>query len=184
MKPYHLIYAVVLFALGAVALSRDGWVMFGVTLWILGAVTSVWVVVTGFWHERAEYLDSLSDVLHEVKDVDLDKMAALGISKIEPSRKVIVDLHEGTRSRHFDLPVSPVKLQPLARGLLSGRPFSERNWSELLSSSEFRALRATLKSKGLIVPVSEKDARQGYILTDTGQALMRDLLPSPIVGDE
>lgn len=179
MKPSHLFYPVLLFAVGAWAMLHDGWFWFGVIMWILGAVATAWIVIGGMWAERAKYYDSVSDVLHEVKDVDLEKMAALGLSSQEIKESVKIDLHEGTRSRHFDLPVSAVKLQPLASGLLNGQPFSERRWANLLSASEFRSLRQVMRQRGLIEPVSDKDARQGFVLTAAGRELMANLIPSP-----
>lgn len=179
MKPIHLIYPVGLFALGAWAMFHPGWVWFGVIMWILGALSTAWLFITGFWSERARYYDSVADALRYAREVDLEKMAALGLSANDVNESIHVDMHEGTRSRHFDLPVSAVKLQPLARGLLNGQPFSERRWAQLLSASEFRALRTSLRSKGLIQPISDKDTRQGFTLTDAGRELMQSLLPSP-----
>jgi hypothetical protein len=97
---------------------------------------------------------------------------------------VRVDLLEGTRSRHFVLPVSPSKLKPLAVGLLAGRSFSERSWSNLLTSSEFRNLRSVMREKGLVVPISDLDPRQGFQLTQSGREVLEQLLiPSPSVKD-
>jgi len=71
----------------------------------------------------------------------------------------------------------------LASALLEGQPFSEKRWvvdGKLLSSSEFRSLRAVMKEKGLIVPVSDKDNRQGFVLTDAGRDTLQSFCsPTP-----
>ena len=181
MKPIHLFYPIVLFALGSVSMLNDGWMYFGLVMWLLGFVSTAWIVIVGFWSERVKYLDSLSDVLHEVRDVDFDKLSCLGLSPV--SDLVRIDLLEGTRSRHFVLPVSPSKLKPLAVGLLAGRAFSERGWSNLLTSSEFRNLRSVMREKGLVVPISDLDPRQGFQLTQSGRDVLEQLLiPSPSGG--
>ena len=181
MKPYHLFWSVLFFALGVVTVLNETWRIFGYVMWAIGFTVWMWIVIAGLWDARALYLDSLAHVLRYSKDVDIDKMIALELAS-HPDQlkgKVHVDLHEGYKSTHFDLPVSPAKLQVLASGLLSGRPFAERPWKTVFSSNEFRTLRGVMKDKGLIVPVSEKDARQGYTLSDAGRKFMRDVLPHP-----
>ena len=181
MKPYHLLWSVFFFALGVVAVLNETWRVFGYAMWAVGFSVWAWVVIAGFWDARSLYLDSLSNVLRHSKDVDIDKLVALNLASKSDDLKseVHVDLYQGNKSTHFDLPVSPAKLQVLASGLLSGRPFAERPWQTVFSSNEFRTLRGVMKDKGLIVPVSEKDARQGYVLSEAGRQFMRDLLPHP-----
>jgi predicted transcriptional regulator len=184
MKPIHLIYPVILFALGTWGLSRPGWEWFGIALWILGGIATSWIVMADLIERRARYNDTITDMLNAASKNDLDKLAALGLKSTDVKESVNVNITEGTRSRHFDLPVSAVKLQPLAAGLLNGQPFSERRWASLLTASEFRTLRQAMRHKGLIEQVSERDPRQGYTLTQAGRELMTQLLPSPPPGRE
>lgn len=167
-RPWHVIFPLGLFALGSVAVGwGDGWSLFGVFCYIVAVSVTGWIVYAGMCDAYARYVSSLPEKLDDDHPV-------------EPVQNLRVDLYEGSSSRHFDLPVSSVKLQPLAQGLLNGRPFSERTWSELFSSSEFRALRQALRAKELIEPVSDKDPRQGFRLTPSGRELMTSLLPHPI----
>lgn len=179
MKPVHLFYPSMLFAVGAWSMFYDGWMWFGVVMWIVGAVATGWIAIGGVWSERANYYDSLADVLRQAQGVDLDKMAALGLSTTEVMDRIQVDMYQGTRSQHFSFPLSAVKLKPLAEGLLNGQPFSERRWAQLLTATEFRSLRSTMLNKGLIQPVSDKDHRQGFMLTDHGRELLKAVISSP-----
>jgi len=181
-RPFHLVFPVLLFALGAWAFLRPGWELFGLLSWIVGALAVFWIVVSGIWSDRARYNDSLADLLEASSKVDLDKMAALGLKCDDVKESVNVSLFEGSRSRHFDLPASSVKLRSLALGLLNGQPFSEKRWvidGRLFSASEFRSLRLAMRSRGLIEPVNDKDNRQGFSLTDAGRELLKSLVSSP-----
>lgn len=80
-------------------------------------------------------------------------------------------------TKRFDLPLSEDELVSLARGLMTGVPFSEREWTgsgKLLSLSRFRELRSEMIRRGLLDLANGKDARQGYALTADGEAIMRD----------
>jgi len=174
-RPWHLIFSLLLFELGSVCVVSPGWVLFGWFTFLVAFCSMCWIVYAGLCDAYARYVgDSVSDVLppsfsspspHSDSDVT--------------NQSLRVDLYSGTRSQHFELPISSSKLRPLAEGLLNGRPFSERTWSSLLSSSEFRMLRQVLRTKELIEPVSDKDPRQGFRLTDAGRQLMSSVLPSP-----
>lgn len=80
------------------------------------------------------------------------------------------------QAKMINLPISESKLQTLAAGLMSGRPFSEREWAgsgKLMSSSEFRELRQEMIRRGLLEQANSKDPRQGYRLTVHGEAVMK-----------
>lgn len=83
---------------------------------------------------------------------------------------------------YFNLPCKPSQLRELAEGLLDGRPFTEREWTggngpfSSGGDGTFRRLRAELLKQGLIELASEKDARQGYVLTDDGAKFMTEVV--------
>lgn len=88
------------------------------------------------------------------------------------------------QTKMFDLPATEEQLSILAAGLLEGgRPFSEAEWcgaGKPFSLNEFRALRGEMIRRGLLGLRNGKDARQGYALTEDGQAVMEQFLaPSP-----
>jgi hypothetical protein len=181
-RPIHIVYPVALLAIGTRCFLSDDWRVLGVALWVLAGIVTLWIFIAGVMAERSRYWSSVADALEAASKNDINKLAALGFKHDDIPESIHVDMHEGTRSRHYDLPVSTIKLQPLAVGLLNGQPFAERRWAGdggLFSSDEFRKLRGVMRDRGLIEPVSDKDPRQGYQLTDAGRELMRELLPSP-----
>lgn len=176
-----LAWSILFFVMGAWCLMRDEKVMIwlGVSFWVIGWIVIGWIVIRDIIEKRARYMDSVADVIDASNKSDLEKLAALGFTNKAITENVRVELDEkksGTHStKYFDLPVSSVKLSPIAKAVLNGQPFTERRWSELLTSTEFRTLRGVLRDRGLIVPVSEKDARQGYEFTSSGIELLRAL---------
>lgn len=105
----------------------------------------------------------------------------------EPLPEIRVRI-ERVRDGHFSesvyrLPISQEQLEALASGLLRGVPFSERAWTgggKPFSLAEFRALRSELLRRSLLELANEKDARQGYTLTEEGRAVMEEAIaPSP-----
>lgn len=155
----------------------------GVSLWVLAWVIVVWVVIADIMDRRARYLDSMAEVLNASAKNDADKIAALGFTSQNIPESVKVEIRDNrdgaNNSKYFELPVSPVRLAPVARAVLEGQPFSERRWTGLggkLSSNEFRRLRDVMRQKKLIEPISEKDPRQGYRLTSSGLDVFRSLI--------
>lgn len=179
-KPIHVLFPLALFALGGRCLVFDDWLIFGVACWLVAILTLAWIVASGKNSDKCAYWESVAQALEASSKNDLEQLAALGFKPDGLPEAVHVNLYDNDHSsRHFDLPVSSVKLQPLAQGLLSGRAFTERGWTHLLGSDEFRRLRGVLREKKLIEPISDKDNRQGFRLTDAGKELMQSLLPSP-----
>jgi len=187
-RPWHLVFPLCLFALGSLSFTWNGWMLFGVVCYLVAFVSSGWIVIAGMWCAWSQYYDSVAGVLTASQKSDLDKMAALGLKFNDdfPDR-LRVDLYSGHQSRHFALPISPVKLRSLSIALLNGQPFSEKRWvgdGKLLSSSEFRKLSLVMRDERLIVPVSDKDNRQGFMLTDAGrQTLQSFCSPTPPLSD-
>lgn len=86
----------------------------------------------------------------------------------------------------YNLPGTIEQLTALAEGLLIGdMSLSERAWTgsgNPFSVSEFRSLRSELIRRGLVELASDKDARQGFILTVEGRECLSGFIeptPSP-----
>lgn len=160
MKPSHLIYPVGMFALGTWAMLHDDWIKFGVIMWILGAVSSAWVIVVGMWAARAEHWEKLGELLHEVKSIDNDKLKSLGL--LDEVTKIKTD--QDTNTHYYELPARPIQIRILAAGVLSGVPFSRREWAvkrDVFSQGEFVKLQDYCRRNGLIEPEGN-----GYKLSD------------------
>lgn len=147
----------------------DGW-KWGVAAFFL-SLAGVWVLRMTDWRKQA------------LKE-DWNGWGTGWDGEAEPETHVVrIQMQHVEQNGHinvtkqFDLPVNDDELRELASGLLLGRPFSEREWAgagKLLSSARFRDLRAVMIRRGLLELVSDKDPRQGYRLTEDGEAVMRD----------
>lgn len=177
-----VIQSLALFVLGSLVMTMTrgaAWLVVGAACWVMGAGVFVLAWLVEFWAERARYYESKAGLAAATHDMDLDRLAALGLIQHETRERVRVDVHQGTATRHFDLPVSLVKLRVVAQRLADGQPFTSRALADVLTDGEIRALRGAMRTRQLIEPVSDKDTRQGFTLTEAGRAVMASLLPSP-----
>ena len=137
------------------------------------------------WYQHQQHWFSLTK-LEEVTGLDINRDGVVGDpAQLPPERKVHVSLEEidsegGNHTRYFDLP-NESRMEELAIGLMiQHRPFTHREWSGaqgIFSDAEFRDLRRLLLQRGLIKPASEKDARQGFMLTLAGRKVLEQFLP-------
>ena len=102
-----------------------------------------------------------------------------------PTVKVIVsELAANGRlsgeSHYWTFPGTPSQLAELSRGLLEeNQPFSEKTWcgaGRPFSLNTFRELRAEFIKRGLVCLASQKDQRQGYILSLAGRHVLAGVL--------
>lgn len=148
----------------------------------IGLLTSlaVWLYSMRHWFNLTK--------LELLTGLDLDGSGGVGDAKPAPvssePQTVKVTLNRISEDGHFsgeyfDLPGTMDQMKLLADGLLNGTPFTEREWTgagKPYSAAGFRDLRKELVRRGLIELASEKDARQGYVLTDDGSQFMASLL--------
>lgn len=71
--------------------------------------------------------------------------------------------------KYPQLPVAPDKLRKIAKGVLAGRPFSEREWESVINSKQFRQLRNELVDAGLMAWKVDGAPQQGVTLTEDGR---------------
>jgi hypothetical protein len=180
-KPWHLLLPVVLFGAGAWCMKSTEIfvVVVGVMLWVVAWIIIGWVIYADISSRRIRYLETVADAIEAANKSDLDKLAALGFSSTSIEQKTSIELTDKrdglNNTYYFDLPVSAVKLQPLARGVLNGQPFSRRRWAELLTDTEFRSLHGVFRDRGFLVPVSDKDQRQGFTFTSDGRQFLEKI---------
>lgn len=175
MKPHHLIYPVILFALGVPGLMRaDTWFWFGVIMWVIGGVSLAWIVIGNMWVERANYFEKMGDLLHEAKDIDAEKLKALGmfdeVTKIETNKD--------TSTHYYELPARPVQIKILAAGVLSGVSFSRRAWAvkrDTFTQGEWLKLQDYCVRHGLI-----ERAGQGYKPSDELMQKLIEIVSPPL----
>jgi hypothetical protein len=117
------------------------------------------------------------------RDIDGGGIGVSPSSKLEP-RIVKVQISHIREGGHLqvdliNLPCMPSQLESLAVGLLNGVPFSEGAWSgngKLFSVMELGRMRTVMLARGLLKARSEKDARQGFELTEEGRKVMERAL--------
>lgn len=146
-----------------------------VTIWVIDRGWSIrWAVLIGAIGAAGTWLIMLRrwmDItrLEEITGLDLNRDGVIGEEvvikkiKLQASRYDEKGKYQG--SSFYDLPINEDQLIKLARGVVAGVPFSEREWTgegNPLSSGEFRRLRHAAIARGLLVMVSEKDPRQGF----------------------
>ncbi|MBI5933289.1 MAG: hypothetical protein HY867_06240 [Chloroflexi bacterium] len=145
-------------------------------------VTMAGLSLAGWWLyslKRWTRLTGPDPVQVQMRSVDHDgnpatpKIVRVQIDKVTENGHV-------KQTRMFDLPATEDQLSALAEGLLKqNRSFSEREWTGAgrpFSVDEFRKLRAEFIRRELVALKSEKDARQGYTLTDDGKAVLEQFL--------
>jgi hypothetical protein len=106
-------------------------------------------------------------------------------SRQPPTVKVIVselraDGSESGQAHYWTFPGTPGQLLELSRGLLEeNQPFTERAWTGAgrpYSVNCFRELRGEFIRRGLVCLASQKDQRQGYILSLAGRHVLAGVL--------
>jgi hypothetical protein len=140
---------------------------------IAGAVVLVtWLVMLWRWL-------SLTRPLEQITGIDLNRDGHIGPP---PVVKVQLTSEDKRYTQIVEIPY-PDRLPILARGLLGGRPVSEREWSghrKLYSQHEWLAVRSVLESRGLIRLKNRWEPRRGFELSPSGRAMMAKFAsPSP-----
>jgi hypothetical protein len=129
--------------------------------------------------------------LEEVSHLDFNRDGIIGDpgqSRIPEERIIHIHEDEVKDNGHFEqhrytLPATESQMEELAIGILrEDRPFAQREWigsRRPFSDTEFRLLRNEMIRRGLLAPSSDKDSRQGFVLTVAGRKVLKEFLPSP-----
>jgi len=164
-----------LYLFGAIDLLKPSLIITGI-VWVL-----TWLYLQRRWLNLTSFENFMG--------VDLNGDGNIGKPMKEPEHFVIrldeITADQHYRSRNIDSVISKEQMTVLARGLLNGIPFSERNWAgagKPLSSTEFRTLRSVWLKQGLLEVTSDKDNRQGFYLTDQGWSVMEQFANTPPPG--
>lgn len=156
--------------------------------WVFAIITGGLSWVACWFALQYHWLDLTR--LEGLTGLDLNRDGLVGMDPPEPvTVRVRVEKIKDNNSYQeiiYNLPGTLTQLTELARGLLlDDLPLSERCWTgsgRPFSVLSFRNLRSELIRRGLVELANEKDARQGFILTDDGRDCLGGLLnpnPSP-----
>ena len=145
------------------------------SLYSLGiAPLILWIFLQRRWlHLTAEKIFNIDIPDNEPKKSTEARTVKIQISQVKDNGHYQADMME--------LPCKESQLEALAIGLKNGRKFSEKEWAgpgRPFSIDGFRELKTVMLTRGLIAQKNPKDARQGFILTEAGQALIEQYEPS------
>ena len=161
-------------AILTISLMFDARHPFTVALYSLGITPLVmWLFLQRRWlHLTAERILSIDIPDGEVQKPTEARTVKVQITQVKDNGHYQADM--------LTLPCTEKQLEALAVGLKNGRKFSEKEWAgpgRPFSIDGFRELKTVMLKRGLLVQKNEKDARQGYILTEAGQALIEQYEP-------
>lgn len=162
---------IVLYLLDAIDILKPALMVAAIT-WVV-----MWLYLMRRWLNITAF--------ERVTGIDINGDGVIGAARKKPNEPLVIrldDVRNGNyRSRTMELEVTEEELVELARGLLNGRPFTEREWTgkgKPFSSGQegsFRRLRSAWLKQGLLQVVSDKDHRQGFDFTDEGWATLEKL---------
>lgn len=175
MNVFKLLVSVGLFALGTPCLVRDdAWMWFGVIMWVMALASGAWIIIGGMWRDRAEYFGRLAELLHEAKEIDAEKLRALGVFDVVTK----IESTQDETTRYYQLPARPLQLKILAAGVLEGVPFSRRAWAEkrdTFTQGEWFKLQEYCRTRGLIVSEG-----RGYKPSDEFMQRLAEIVSAPL----
>lgn len=171
-KPYHVAWALFVMAIGTVTFVYDGWAVFGIATFIIGALLGIAIVFSVAWEKRTEYWETVTSFAQVmIKSNNPDLWQALGFKN--PPQQVTIqevkqaDNESGYQVKFHKVPVSPSVMQLIADTVLhSGKnDFIESDYGHI---PNIRKVRDKLKEQGLISPRNKKNVRLGYTFNKKG----------------
>lgn len=175
--PIHGVWAMLIMAVGVVTFVRDGWMIFGMTSFMLGAALGFATVLSMLWEKSIQYWQAIADVFEKAGRVTdpiarAEILQSMGYKVIPNQMITIHEVREETKEHGWQklthrVPVSPTVMQLIAdKVLMSGNTdFIETNFSNI---PNFRKVHKELKAKGLLSQKNNKNVRLGYTFNRKG----------------
>jgi hypothetical protein len=159
--------------------------------WWYAALALPLGVCVGLWRVRSAFRENLSDWRALVwQQEERDQVDWNGDGHIGQPEKAEIKVYfpELKQDQNVDLPVSMDKVTQLARGIVQGRPFTEREWTgagKPLTEDELETIREKFLAKGWVRWINDDEHRQGMEFTAKGLAVMKGLAsqtpyPAPV----
>lgn len=168
------VFVFAMIAVPAVAFRWRHWLGWAGTLSLfstLGSMIGMWLYLQRRWlHLTAERI--LNIEIPDAPERSEQRTVKVQISQVKDNGHYKADM--------MTLPCSEKQLEELAAGLKNGMKFTERVWAgtgRIFSIDGFKELKSVMLRRGLIIQKNEKDARQGFVLTEAGQALIEQYEP-------
>ncbi len=185
-KPYHLFYTVIFLAIGTSSFMFAGWEVFGVTVYLIGVGSGIWVVVGGMYQKVTEYWEQIEHTASQLEKIkNPDVWRAFGFAPPEPT--ITIERHTSygqgfVNTEYAQLPISDAKLYKLASGIRREKlPLSQAQWSgkkygKLLSNPAFRELIYKMEEQKLVKPIDPEHRNRGFGLTKKGAEYLDEFL--------
>lgn len=140
---------------------------------------SRWIMIIGVINAEEDYWMYVGSSIEKLKKAEPEIWAALGFKEVPIHATIETTVREAETpehtnpyhtSRYDGVPISPVRLQVFADGILSGRKtLSEGSWKGVIPGPKYREFQDWMEDKNLIAKVNPEARTQGYILTETGE---------------
>ena len=166
--------------LAAIPMIRAGWriedVFTGVIIAFVVPALTVWLGLLYHWFKLT--------VIEQYTQLDIDGDGVIGKEQIIPVRLDITEITQGgytqvTRASFVD----GRKLAAIARAVVSGSPFSQREIVEKLkicSRGEYEEIRDEMIDRGIVVLKNPERTGLGTEFSRAGMAAMRDMADTPL----
>jgi hypothetical protein len=188
-KPHHMIYPFIAGAIGAVCKMNDVNDL-GNYSFAIGVALLIWITVAGIIAPIIEYNSEKRMQMEAARNIDLDKMAALGLrAKEVPTESVTriqyEDRHGNLENeKRMEIPISEVRLQVICKNILDGVPFSRKAMTKdrnLLKESEWEKIGEAWRKNGLLYYKDTDNENLGSEFSAAGMIYLRQKagVPSP-----
>lgn len=171
----HLVYSILIMAVGTYSWFYPGWEMFGTLLLILGFGLGISILICVNWDKVIDYWDTLNEHIRLMNKSNPDIWVALGYSKPATSVQVIEQEDKGQgfiTTRIRDLPISPTQMNMVANKFLGSgsTDLPEQIYGNIIPN--FRLVRKQWIKEGILVPKNKKNVRSGYCVSRKGLNMM------------
>lgn len=175
---HHLfpILSIVIAAVAAAALPSWETITAFIAVTYLSIKISEWIRNIGIINAEEDYWMYVGSSIRELKNAEPEIWAALGYKDVPVKARVETTEKQKEKespyytSKYDSVPITAVRLQVFADGILSGRKtLSEGSWKGVIPGPKYREFQDWMESKSLIAKVNPEAATQGYILTEEGE---------------
>ena len=157
------------------------------TDWIPTAVITFSAILTVSWLWLLVDHRSLLRTVERITNKDINRDGRVADRPVEIERRVALNSVEFSatgrylRSRRIEIPRGDEHaVVEMARGVIAGKAYTQRQWAHLYNREEFNALRDKLITNGYAIWRDLDDHNLGVEILATGRALFRALAePTP-----
>jgi hypothetical protein len=175
-KPSHIFLPLLIMSSGYRILLIEKWDGLGWSMFILGILLGITIIVCLNWEKVIEYWNTINEhvrLMERVKNPEL--WQALGYKQIPQTIKVIEKEDKGGGSftwRMKEYKITPTQMNSIANKVLNNRTleFTEEMYGSLIPN--FRKFRKNWIDEGKLVQKNKKNKRLGYVLSKKGLQVM------------